>query len=324
MKDTENKTTIYSKPVLFSIVAAVTVLIGTIATVFVPMFTKGMNPKLENLKPYTALQLAGRDIYQREGCINCHSQVVRPLKADVLRYGDYSKAGEFYYERPFLWGSKRTGPDLARVGGKYPDDWHYQHFANPRAFFPKSNMPGYPWLKDEKLDPEEIKSHMEALDFPYKEEDIQALAQKTEMDALVAYIQLLGTAIERTPIIQVDEDSVDPINPLAGNAEAIARGKTLYKLNCAGCHGQDAQGNIGASLKEYAEGNPDHVNTFIAVANGVEGAMPAFCTVFSKEQILSVAAYVHALAPQPEAQTPQPRDNAEKDAQEPQPEGKEN
>jgi cytochrome c oxidase cbb3-type subunit 2 len=128
-----HKKDIYSRAIPFALMVAVTILIGTVVTTIAPMFTKGMHPKLENLQPYTMLELAGRDIYQKEGCVNCHTQTVRPLKADVLRYGDYSKAGEFAYDRPFLWGSKRTGPDLARIGGKYPDEWHIQHMENPQA-----------------------------------------------------------------------------------------------------------------------------------------------------------------------------------------------
>ena len=132
---------LHTSPVLFAILATVAILVGTLVTMFLPMLTPQMHPKLENLKPFTPVQLAGRDIYQREGCNNCHTQTVRPLKTEVMRYGEYSKAGEFAYDRPFLWGSKRTGPDLARIGGKYPDVWHYGHFENPQAFFAESNMP---------------------------------------------------------------------------------------------------------------------------------------------------------------------------------------
>src|SRR4030066_1437020 len=123
---------LHSSPVIFALLAAVTILVGTIVTMFVPMLTDQMHPRLENLKPFTPLQLAGRDIYQREGCNNCHTQTVRPLKTEVMRYGEYSKAGEFAYDHPFLWGSKRTGPDLARVGGKYSNLWHYLHMEDPR------------------------------------------------------------------------------------------------------------------------------------------------------------------------------------------------
>lgn len=186
---------IYRKPIMFAIVVTVVILIGSFVTMLYPMFTPEMHPRLENLSPYTAIQLAGRDIYQREGCVNCHTQTVRPLKAEVMRYGEYSKAGEFAYDRPFLWGSKRTGSDLARIGGKYPDMWHYWHFEDPQMIYPESNMPAYGWLKNNKLNPDRVKAHMNALGFPYTPEEIAALKDKTEMDALVAYMQVLGIAI---------------------------------------------------------------------------------------------------------------------------------
>ncbi len=186
---------LYNKPILFAIVAAVVILIGTAVTMFIPMLTSEMHPKLDNLKPYTALQLAGKDIYQREGCNNCHTQTVRPLKTEVMRYGEYSKAGEFAYDRPFLWGSKRTGPDLARVGGKYPDEWHEIHFDNPQSMYPDSNMPAYGWLKDERLDPASIERRMKANDFPYTPAELSQLSDKTELTALTAYMQVIGTAV---------------------------------------------------------------------------------------------------------------------------------
>ncbi|MCC6347785.1 MAG: cbb3-type cytochrome c oxidase subunit II, partial [Nitrospirales bacterium] len=129
---------LYKKPIAFAVVVTVAVLVGTIVMMALPMLSASMHPRLAHLKPYTALQLAGRDVYQEEGCFYCHTQTVRPLKAEVMRYGDYSKAGEFAYDQPFLWGSKRTGPDLARVGGKYNDAWHYVHFDTPRKLFPES------------------------------------------------------------------------------------------------------------------------------------------------------------------------------------------
>jgi cytochrome c oxidase cbb3-type subunit II len=184
-----------NKPILFAIVAALVIMIGTAVTMFIPMLTPEMHPKLANLKPYTALQLAGKDIYMREGCNNCHTQTVRPLKTEVLRYGEYSKAGEFAYDRPFLWGSKRTGPDLARIGGKYPDQWHEIHFDNPQAMYPESNMPVYGWLKDNKLDPRDIAAHMKVNDFPYTTDEIAGLRDKTELEALIAYIQVIGAAV---------------------------------------------------------------------------------------------------------------------------------
>ncbi len=154
----------------------------------------------EGIEPRSALELAGFDIYVREGCYNCHSQQIRPFRSETERYGHYSLAGESVYDRPFQWGSKRTGPDLARVGGRYSDDWHRVHLENPRAVVPESNMPGYPWLLTAVLDGAEVASHMrtlQAMGHPYSDEQIEAapsaVADKTEMDALVAYLQGLGT-----------------------------------------------------------------------------------------------------------------------------------
>jgi cytochrome c oxidase cbb3-type subunit 2 len=151
------------------------------------------------VKPPAALELAGRDIYVREGCYNCHSQMVRTLSFETERYGHYSVAGESVYDHPFLWGSKRTGPDLARVGGRYSDDWHRVHLSNPRDVVPESNMPGYPWLARNKVDAAEIEAHMKglrAIGDPYTDDDIRsvraAVDGKTELDALVAYLQSLG------------------------------------------------------------------------------------------------------------------------------------
>jgi len=290
----ENKK-LYSNALIFSLVAAVVVLIGTVVTMFYPMFTAEMHPKLENLKPYTALQLAGRDIYQREGCVNCHTQTVRPLKSDVLMYGDYSKAGEFAYDRPFLWGSKRTGPDLARVGGKYPDEWHYQHMENPQAFFEKSNMPKYAFLNDRKVNVEKTIAHMKALGFSYDDSDIETLKNSTEMDAIVAYLQQLGTYVTKKAVITVDETMIEEVNPLSGNPEAIAKGEKLYKEHCAACHGKNAEGNIGASLTDYASyGIPDR-DTYLIIANGIEGAMPGYAATLDKEKIWSIVEFINSL-----------------------------
>jgi len=171
----------------------------------VPLFfQKSTTEPVAGLKPYSALQLTGRDVYVREGCYNCHSQMIRPFRAETERYGHYSVAGEFVYDRPFQWGSKRTGPDLHRVGGRYSDDWHRIHLMNPRDVVPESNMPGYPWLATAKLDPAEIAPKMRALrvvGHPYSDEDIakagDELKDKTEMDALIAYLQVLGTALKK-------------------------------------------------------------------------------------------------------------------------------
>ncbi len=170
----------------------------------VPLFfTKSTTEPVAGLKPYTALQLEGRDIYLREGCYVCHSQMIRPFRAETERYGHYSVAGEFVYDHPFQWGSKRTGPDLARVGGRYSDDWHRVHLMNPRDVVPESVMPGFPWLAQNVLDGRLTPKKMEVmrtLGVPYTDADIaSATAQvegKTEMEALIAYLQGLGTAIK--------------------------------------------------------------------------------------------------------------------------------
>jgi len=170
----------------------------------VPLFfQKSTTEPVAGLKPYSPLRLAGRDVYIREGCYGCHSQMIRPFRAETERYGHYSVAGESVYEHPFQWGSKRTGPDLARVGGRYSDEWHRTHLDNPRDVVPESNMPGYPWLAKTRLVPSEIMPKMRALrrvGVPYTDEEIalapSALADKTEQDALVAYLQGLGTQIK--------------------------------------------------------------------------------------------------------------------------------
>jgi cytochrome c oxidase cbb3-type subunit II len=179
------------------------VSIGGLVEIVPLFFQRSTTEPVAGLKPYSALRLTGRDIYVREGCYNCHSQMVRPMRAETERYGHYSVAGEFVYDRPFQWGSKRTGPDLARVGGRYSDEWHRTHLNNPRDVVPESNMPSYPWLSQNKLDPADIVPKMRALqrlNVPYTEEDIKdapaQLADKTEQDALVAYLQGLGIQIK--------------------------------------------------------------------------------------------------------------------------------
>jgi len=166
-------------------------------------FQKSTTEPVTGLKPYSALQLAGRDIYQREGCYNCHSQMIRPFRAETERYGHYSVAGESVYDHPFQWGSKRTGPDLARVGGRYSDDWHRTHLNNARDVVPESNMPSYPWLAQNKLDGVDIAANMRTLrtlGLPYTEDQLakanEEMKGKTEQDALIAYLQNLGTVIK--------------------------------------------------------------------------------------------------------------------------------
>jgi cytochrome c oxidase cbb3-type subunit 2 len=177
------------------------VAVGGIVEIVPLFFQKSTTEAAPGLKPYTALQLAGRDVYIREGCYNCHSQMIRPFRAETLRYGDYSKAGEFVYDHPFQWGSKRTGPDLHRVGGKYSDDWHRIHLINPRDLVPESNMPAYPWLTKGNVDPADMAPKMKALRMvgvPYSDDEIAKAGEevkgKSEMDAVIAYLQVLGTA----------------------------------------------------------------------------------------------------------------------------------
>jgi cytochrome c oxidase cbb3-type subunit 2 len=176
--------------------------IGGLVQVLPSLFQESLMTASENTEVYTPLELLGRDIYIREGCSTCHSQQIRPLVAEIERYGPYSRAGEFVYDRPFLWGSKRTGPDLHRIGGKYSDEWHRLHFINPRAVVPKSIMPAYPWLADRPAnagnDIEKRLNALRILGHPYAEEEInnsaQSLQGKSELDALIAYMQVLGTA----------------------------------------------------------------------------------------------------------------------------------
>jgi cytochrome c oxidase cbb3-type subunit 2 len=189
---------------LLILLVILVVAVGGLVEIVPLSFQKSVTEPVANLKPYTALQLTGRDIYVREGCYNCHSQMIRPFRAEVERYGPYSVAGEFVYDRPFQWGSKRTGPDLHRVGGRYSDDWHRIHLTNPRDVVPESNMPGYPWLDKTPADAGSIEAKLTALrrlGVPYTPEQIKSapgdLAGKTEMDALIAYLQGLGTAIKR-------------------------------------------------------------------------------------------------------------------------------
>ncbi len=183
------------------VLSFIVVSVGGLVQIVPLFFQKSTTQPVDGLKPYTALELTGRDIYIREGCVGCHSQMVRPFRAETERYGHFSVAGEFTYDRPFLWGSKRTGPDLHRVGGRYSDNWHYTHMMNPRDVVPESNMPAYPWLADAAADANTIQQKMTVLKnwagHPYTDEEIAAapemLKDKTEMDALIAYLQVLGT-----------------------------------------------------------------------------------------------------------------------------------
>ena len=194
---------IEQKTGLLALLVVLVVSVGGLVEIVPLYFQRSTTEPVSGLKPYSALRLAGRDIYIREGCYNCHSQMIRPFRAEVERYGHYSVAGEFVYDHPFQWGSKRTGPDLARVGGRYSDDWHRTHLRNPRDVVPESNMPGYPWLAKTGVDGESLPAKMKALRMvgvPYADAEIASstkdVAGRTEEDALVAYLQELGTVIK--------------------------------------------------------------------------------------------------------------------------------
>ena len=219
---------VYSKPVVFAVLSAVVILIGTVVTVFIPMLMPSLQPVSDYVEPYTAVELEGRDLYIREGCNSCHTQTVRPLRTEVLRYGEYSKPEEFAYDRPFLWGSRRTGPDLNRLGGKYPDSWHYKHMESPQSMFEKSNMQPYAWMAKNKLDTRYTQKKIAVLDYGYTKEEvisqIEAYRQKvtsqsydskqardevtpealrgelTEMDAIIAYMQKLGRDVKKLEV----------------------------------------------------------------------------------------------------------------------------
>ncbi len=188
---------------LLIILTVLVISVGGLVEIVPLFFQKSTTEAVAGLKPYPALELEGRDIYIRESCMVCHSQMIRPFRAETERYGHYSVAGEFVYDRPFQWGSKRTGPDLHRVGGRYSDEWHRAHLMNPRDVVPESIMPGYPWLAKNKLDGSDVQKKMQVLrtlGHPYTDDDIKnapaALEGKTEMDALIAYLQGMGTTIK--------------------------------------------------------------------------------------------------------------------------------
>ena len=196
---------IEQKPALLIVLVILVVAVGGLVEIVPLAFQKSVTEPVAGLKPYTAVQLTGRDIYVREGCYNCHSQMIRPFRAEVERYGPYSVAGEFVYDRPFQWGSKRTGPDLHRVGGRYSDEWHRLHLMNPREVVPESNMPAYTWLAKSPANAGDIEAKMRALrtlGVPYSDKEIASakaeVSGKTEMEALIAYLQNLGTANKRS------------------------------------------------------------------------------------------------------------------------------
>ena len=282
-----------NRPVLFLVLATAAILVGTVVTMVLPFaWVNTEKDRIVEVKPYAPLELAGRDVYIREGCNNCHTQTVRPLVAEVKRYGPYSKSGEFVYDRPFLWGSRRTGPDLARVGGKYPDSWHVHHMEAPTAMVPTSNMPAYAFLGSAAVDPEYTRRKMEVLGFPYDENQIHALHGKTEMDALVAYLQKLGTDIgwrKATPTPVVG----DLANPFASDPAAVrAEGAALYEANCAACHGPDRTGDIGPDLTSAEQ--LTEAELYQDLWNGIpDGGMPSFSALGS-EKIWKIVTFLRA------------------------------
>ncbi len=317
---------IYRRPVAFAVLATVVVLAGTVATMAYPMLRPDMHPKVDGLKPLSALELAGRDVYQREGCMGCHTQTVRPLGSEVVRYGGtrspvpagrYSIAGEFAYDHPFLWGSKRTGPDLAFEGWLKPAAWHAAHFRDPQAVVPRSNMPKYAFLEARPIDARKMQTHMRALrsvGVPYTGEDIAAapaaLEGKTELDGLVAYMVSLGKAVDRGGAAPVVDAKLDLPNPRAGDAAAILRGRELFEENCAACHGENAEGTPGVApslvddtFLEVKGDLPDAA--YFAVVKGgsdakkalgrpglPDGGMPAFSGQLSDDDLWSIVAWL--------------------------------
>jgi cytochrome c oxidase cbb3-type subunit 2 len=318
---------LYEKPVLFAIAAVAVLSIGTLVTTFIPLFLPSTQPVSPLVKPYTAIETEGRDIYIREGCNNCHTQTVRPLRTEVARYGDYSKPVESAWDRPFLWGSRRTGPDLARAGGKYPDAWHYRHMANPQSMFGRSNMPAYAWLATEKLDTSRTARKVRILGYGYDAAEVarqlaafrlavtaagypsaQVRAQVTpaalhgeitELDALVAYLQKLGRDLKTA---QNTVAGTSPLgtagsrNPFAGNRAAEEEGGRIFQENCRGCHGEHGEGGFGPKLATSRRkfGGSD-ADLFASVAGGRPGGMPSFLPQLGKDRVWKAIAHVRRL-----------------------------
>jgi len=318
---------LYGKPVLFALAAAVVISVGTLVTTFIPLFLPSTQPVSPLFTPYTAVETEGRDIYLREGCNNCHTQTVRPLRTEVARYGDYSKPEESAWDRPFLWGSRRTGPDLARAGGKYPDAWHYRHMANPQAMFDTSNMPAYPWLAKTKLDTSLTARKVKILGYGFDgagvARQLSAFRQSvtaptypsaqvrsqvtpaalqgeiTELDAMVAYLQKLGRdlkAAQKTVAGPATAEAAESKNPYTGNRGAEEEGEKIFKENCRSCHGEKGSGGFGPKLATTARkyGSSD-AELFASIAGGRPGGMPAFLPPLGKDRVWKAVAYLRHL-----------------------------
>ncbi|HZW35865.1 MAG: cytochrome-c oxidase, cbb3-type subunit II [Deltaproteobacteria bacterium] len=318
---------LYENPVLLAVAAAVVISVGTLVTTFLPLFHPSTQPVSPLVKPYSAIELEGRDLYVQEGCNNCHTQTVRPLRTEVARYGDYSKPEEFAYDRPFLWGSRRTGPDLAREGGKYPDSWHYQHMADPQGMFDKSNMPSYAWLAKRRLDTSSSLRKVNVLGYGYDGAEVRRQidgfrstvtaasypssaararvtpetlrGEITEMDAMVAYLQKLGhdlkVAAKKEPA-GARTSAAEARNPYAGVKKAEEEGENLYKANCSSCHGEKAKGGFGPDLTDpqWKYGGTDG-DLFASIAGGRPGGMPVFESALGKDRIWKVITYLRKL-----------------------------
>jgi len=255
----------------------------------------GPGDRIAEVKPYTPLQQEGRDLYMREGCNNCHSQTVRTLAADVERYGyggTYSKSGEFVYDRPFLWGSRRTGPDLAHIGLKYPDPkgaWHRKHMENPQSVVPASNMPAYAFL-NQPLDTAYSERKMKLLGFPYTQADLDDLKGKSEMDAIIAYMRKLGTDI---PVKKAEAATGAPAavgNPFTDLKGIEKEAESLYKQHCASCHGDKREGTVGPALKGSVKSDAD---LFKVISRGIEAnGMPAFSGSLDEQKIWKLVTYI--------------------------------
>jgi cytochrome c oxidase cbb3-type subunit 2 len=318
---------LYEKPVLFVLAAVVVISVGTLVTTFIPLFLPSTQPMSPQFTPYTAVETEGRDIYIREGCNNCHTQTVRPLRSEVARYGDYSRAEESGWDRPFLWGSRRTGPDLARAGGKYPDAWHYRHMANPQLMFDKSNMPAYPWLAKSKLDTSLTVRKVKILGYGYDGAEVarqlasfrqtvtapgypsaQVRSQVTpaalqgeitELDAVVAYLQKLGRDLKaaQKPVPEpATAEAAETKNPYAGSHDAEEEGEKIFKENCRSCHGEKGAGGFGPKLATTTHkfGGSD-ADLFSSVAGGRPGGMPAFLPQLGKDRVWKAVAFIRHL-----------------------------
>lgn len=283
-------------PVIFIILAFVVIMIGSTVTMIAPFkWINGPGDRIAEVKPYTALQQEGRDIYMREGCNNCHSQTVRTLASDVERYGyggTYSKSGEFVYDRPHLWGSRRTGPDLAHIGFKYPDPkgaWHRKHLENPQSVVPASNMPSYAFL-NKPLDTTYSERKMKLLSFPYTQADLDDLKGKSELDAIIAYMRKLGTDIKVAKAEAATQATTPLINPFKDLKSVETDAVSLYKQHCASCHGDNREGTLGPTLKGSAKSDAE---LFKIISHGVEAnGMPAFGSSLDEQKIWKLATLI--------------------------------